>query len=710
MIVKNHKIELKDTSASEMARFRQIMLSIWRQQIEDDKNSAEMVNYARSIQTTNATLISIKHIAESIKKYIGESYNKMLFNDLVGFSILDMCIPSNSENLSYHDSQGNLKEGVILLKSNTFTGINLRPETFKTAIEIESEHTNFSLTIFSADLKDIAFKFIMHDFDLFIALFESLGIKYTDLGNKNVIDQYRKKLDDAQDNPNKLDVIYEAFPKTLHGKVSDTDLHKHLDLILNDMYDFGGSAGTNEDKAIMQILYAMQDRQSLYMMLRDMDLLYKIYSKLQGEERQDLIRFLTRLVSEFDTSKPTDIVYFENTYYLFRDVHVKTDWSGGKILINNYKDRIKMTLSKEFQGPMERNVPEYYILNKSFNPLAKLNFGTKLGDLGEQVGDENTFVLALKLHDMATKQSNWDLFDVATDLLSLLSAYGALRIVLAKGVPLAARVLATTVLAKDAAHYAMLSDGTLEKWHKNGYGWLANLWIAFSVTVDLASFGLPNLSKIAREGNAAAELAETVEDAKEIRRVTNEANKFVEVETGKDISTMSDKEYENLFDFLADWDGKAVSRTGYLGAKKLSKKEINVYIRKVNEISNGKSKIIILPVRDKLLQGNRAAFHAFSGNLYVQKGVTEFEIFHEFKHFEEFKKIGKDEYLKGAVDISGDYKLDAIRTYKREKYVFDEIMKNRDKFNNAQIKRAQDYMNEVITACLANNVDISKIK
>ncbi|OHT45000.1 hypothetical protein [Flavobacterium tructae] len=42
MIVKNHTIELKDTSASEMARFRQIMLGIWSQQIEDDENTSKM--------------------------------------------------------------------------------------------------------------------------------------------------------------------------------------------------------------------------------------------------------------------------------------------------------------------------------------------------------------------------------------------------------------------------------------------------------------------------------------------------------------------------------------------------------------------------------------------------------------------------------------------------------------------------------------------
>jgi hypothetical protein len=56
MIVKNHDIELKDTSASEMARFRQIMLSIWRQQIEDDKNSVEMLKYVNEPSETAKTL------------------------------------------------------------------------------------------------------------------------------------------------------------------------------------------------------------------------------------------------------------------------------------------------------------------------------------------------------------------------------------------------------------------------------------------------------------------------------------------------------------------------------------------------------------------------------------------------------------------------------------------------------------------------------
>ncbi|WP_264524818.1 hypothetical protein [Flavobacterium sp. N502536] len=45
MITKNHTIELKDTSVSEMARFRQIMLGIWSQQKEDDKNTDNMETF-----------------------------------------------------------------------------------------------------------------------------------------------------------------------------------------------------------------------------------------------------------------------------------------------------------------------------------------------------------------------------------------------------------------------------------------------------------------------------------------------------------------------------------------------------------------------------------------------------------------------------------------------------------------------------------------
>jgi hypothetical protein len=91
MIIKNHDIELKDTSASEMARFRQIMLSIWRQQIEDDKNSAEMLKYANTIELkdSDTTVSPLTSILLWIKKNIGNKTKELKLSSLPKNTFLD---------------------------------------------------------------------------------------------------------------------------------------------------------------------------------------------------------------------------------------------------------------------------------------------------------------------------------------------------------------------------------------------------------------------------------------------------------------------------------------------------------------------------------------------------------------------------------------------------------------------------------------------
>ena len=162
-------------------------------------------------------------------------------------------------------------------------------------------------------------------------------------------------------------------------------------------------------------------------------------------------------------------------------------------------------------------------------------------------------------------------------------------------------------------------------------------------------------------------------------------------------------------DFLENWDTFPVSKKGYLGGKTLSRKEIKYWIDEVARISKGESKLIILPKGDKKLLGNVAGFSAFDGNIYVQKGLTEYEVFHEFKHLEEYMKIGKEKYLNGILRLTGDPTLDLIRTYNREKYVFDEIIKNKNRFNRVQLDIAKDYINKVIKKCEKSGIDLKKI-
>ncbi len=162
-------------------------------------------------------------------------------------------------------------------------------------------------------------------------------------------------------------------------------------------------------------------------------------------------------------------------------------------------------------------------------------------------------------------------------------------------------------------------------------------------------------------------------------------------------------------DFLENWDNITVSRKGYLGGKTLRRKEIKFWIDEIAKISKGETKLIVLPKGHKKLLGNIAGFNPFDGNIYVQRGLTEYEIFHEFKHFEEYIKLGKVRHLEGMKAISGNPSLDLIRTYKREKYVFDEIIKNKKLFNQAQLNDAQNYINRVIKKCENAGIDINKI-
>lgn len=85
MSTRKHIIELENTSASEMARFRRIMLGIWRQQIEDDKNAGEMEKFInKNIEFLTKkdsnidyyTLNDQSELTDPNYKYSGNFYSK----------------------------------------------------------------------------------------------------------------------------------------------------------------------------------------------------------------------------------------------------------------------------------------------------------------------------------------------------------------------------------------------------------------------------------------------------------------------------------------------------------------------------------------------------------------------------------------------------------------------------------------------------------
>jgi len=138
MIVKNHDIELKDTSASEMARFRQIMLSIWRQQIEDDKNSAEMNRYIKLNEVN-------QRYADSLildKKYTTRNFADPIEDNFV--------VPIGNLNGHFYNKDGGF-EGKVNIAKNKGSVNDIyvcdkkgsKKDTFFNPIKLDITHENF---------------------------------------------------------------------------------------------------------------------------------------------------------------------------------------------------------------------------------------------------------------------------------------------------------------------------------------------------------------------------------------------------------------------------------------------------------------------------------------------------------------------------------------------------------------------------------------
>jgi hypothetical protein len=169
-----------------------------------------------------------------------------------------------------------------------------------------------------------------------------------------------------------------------------------------------------------------------------------------------------------------------------------------------------------------------------------------------------------------------------------------------------------------------------------------------------------------------------------------------------------DKQLEDeLLDALG-WSEKNVSkRKSFLSREYLKQKDIKAleeYIAK----KFGDLGIKLVTGADKYLDANnaRAGFNHFTKELVFRKKFTFYEMFHELKHAEEFKLIGQEAYIKGS---NGLYAEPFIRTYQREKYVFDKIMESKDLFNPLELENANWVLDEAIKPLVKLGIDYKKL-
>ncbi|GAB2700564.1 hypothetical protein GCM10027037_26750 [Mucilaginibacter koreensis] len=125
------------------------------------------------------------------------------------------------------------------------------------------------------------------------------------------------------------------------------------------------------------------------------------------------------------------------------------------------------------------------------------------------------------------------------------------------------------------------------------------------------------------------------------------------------------------------WEGKPQSgNTGFLDSPRMSRAEIQEYQKGLNEqgIDFAVDKKGVLP------EGMRGGFNNETGTVYLRKGATHYEAFHEAQHAKQWKELGKEAYQKQT-------------TAEKETYVYDQIAKNKDQFSQAELEHAEEYVN-----------------
>jgi hypothetical protein len=124
------------------------------------------------------------------------------------------------------------------------------------------------------------------------------------------------------------------------------------------------------------------------------------------------------------------------------------------------------------------------------------------------------------------------------------------------------------------------------------------------------------------------------------------------------------------------WEGKPRrGKTGFKESPRMSRAEMQAYRKSMNE----QGIEVVVDKKGKLGDDKRAAFDNQTGTIYLKKGATEYEAFHEQQHAEQWREMGKEAYNKQS-------------RWQKEQYVYDQIMKNRENFSDAELDHAKKYI------------------
>jgi hypothetical protein len=606
MIIKNHTIELKDTSASEMARFRQTMLGIWRQQNEDEKNEGEMLQYLKEKHQT-AKSLDAKY-AETLQKpeeinlqgdrYILDNDNHYQYTYasaldevvIAGYispltSILNW-IKKNIGNKAKELKLSSFPKDTPINFTGTFKGytISCNRQLLETIIDLKNIEFNVSFpvkTFFLLDIfdlqKNLTLRFETDSYEGMEYLAKFIGYDI-DVFKTTITQQYKKEITAAGNDKDKLDIVYEVIPDFILASLKTdqqmyADIWRLLDQNLSDKF------GRDENKGILNILKTLQkkDAKKLYDKLYDRSLwVMRIYEKFSGEDRKNFVSLLMTLSREFnhkELNKKSYAVIPDG--YWFKQHILNVSWTSDRqIEIKGYGQEatnIERIIANVLSTPgptSEANAAlkirprigtDQYVQEVITPALTSPVFKVNPMDLvpirsiavisKEQTLVEETKQSALFLkytEDELRDKVFWDVVNIAT---TLAGGSGAVRVLILEGTGWLLKTAAILELSKTVLDLVMLSDRAKKALNNAGLGVLVENWATISITTDLAFLSFNGLISLAKYGRKGAKILKDINETEHAAHLEKQTEKtFTEIEkkTGVDVSEMTEKEIESL--------------------------------------------------------------------------------------------------------------------------------------------------------------------
>ncbi|CAL2086060.1 protein of unknown function [Tenacibaculum sp. 190524A05c] len=428
-------------------------------------------------------IVKPEHILKFISKFIGQ---EIAFRNAV-ISSDDDTFEKEGKKLKI----GKYEYEVYRYNKNAFDRVaNLKPESFNFRFSSGSFHFKYHIEIFDLN-GELLFSFNTIDYNAFEHLTRTFKFTPDENTIAELIETFEKDFKNAGSDKDKIDKLYASLPHAFYNrsenninrKEKDQELKNHLIVILSGEVD--ETFGTNEELAVVNIVKAMSPEYAYNLFQKNTNLLYKIFRKLHqywvttGTAYEAFGDYMIELILKFGQQKGYTAVWFSNENWAFNRIELDvSDWGEhtSKINLKNYYQKAWIPLfnpngSNEFISDIEQD----------YHPLDLVEMQTMVNGKPESIVKIPMFMLYHK----AESKANWDTFNVVTDIISVLSVYGAGRVLISKTLSLGAKALAGAVIAKEISSKAIQHEG-LTSWLQREHKTLYTTWTTVDTIGDFA--------------------------------------------------------------------------------------------------------------------------------------------------------------------------------------------------------------------------------